>query len=272
MAVKWTGKVVGGVLGLLTLGPIGAAVGLVLGHQFDEHSGNAEEPQRLNGAENLTEIGERFFRATFRVMGYLAKADGRVSEREIAAARGVMTELRLNPAQVRGAIEYFTAGKQPGFDPAAELGGLRHACQGRPELLRVFLEIQIRAALAGNNMEGLVRDLMNRVANRLGISPLEIAQIETVLRIRSGAFHQGQGQRYARSNVTEQLDQAYKVLETSPGATKDEIVKAYRRQLSRHHPDKLKANGLPESMIEHAKQRTQLIIEAYELIRERRGL
>ncbi|HEY6926546.1 MAG TPA: co-chaperone DjlA [Steroidobacteraceae bacterium] len=274
MALKWTGKVVGGVLGLLTLGPIGAAVGVLLGHQFDEHSGDSEVPPRLNGAENLTEIGERFFRATFRLMGYLAKADGRVSEREISAARGVMTELRLNPAQVRAAIEYFTAGKQPGFDPAAELGGLRHACQGRPELLRVFLEIQIRAALAGNNMEGPVRDLMTRVANRLGIAPLELAQIEAVLRIRSGSFHQGQGQgqSYARNTAAEQLEQAYKVLETSPSASKDEIVKAYRRQLSRHHPDKLKANGLPDSMIEHAKQRTQLIIEAYELIRERRGI
>ena len=51
-----------------------------------------------------------------------------------------------------------------------------------------------------------------------------------------------------------------------------DVVKAYRRQLSRNHPDKLKANGLPESMIEHAKQRTQQIIEAYELIKERRGL
>src|SRR5690349_1989715 len=146
MAMKWTGKAVGGVLGLLTLGPVGAALGLLLGHQFDEQAG--DDQPRINGngrAENLAEIGERFFRATFRVMGYLAKADGRVSEREISAARGVMTELRLNPAQVRAAIEYFTAGKQPGFDPAAELGGLRHACQGRPELLRVFLEIQIRA-------------------------------------------------------------------------------------------------------------------------------
>jgi DnaJ like chaperone protein len=272
MAVKWTGKVVGSVLGLLTLGPIGAAVGLLLGHQFDEHSGDSDVPPRLNGAENLTEIGERFFRATFRLMGYLAKADGRVSEREISAARGVMSELRLNPVQVRAAIEYFTAGKQPGFDPATELAGLRHVCQGRPELLRVFLEIQIRAALAGNNMEGPVRDLMTRVANRLGIAPLELAQIEAVLRIRSGSFHQGQGQSYARNTAAEQLDQAYKVLETTPNASKDEIVKAYRRQLSRHHPDKLKANGLPESMIEHAKQRTQLIIEAYELIRERRGI
>jgi len=282
MAMKWTGKVVGGILGGLTLGPVGVAVGVVLGHQYDEYSGGAQQADpRLNSSENLAEIGERFFRATFRIMGYLAKADGRVSEREIAAARGVMSDLRLNAQQVQAAIDYFTVGKQGTFDPATELGGLRNACEGRPELLRVFLEIQVRAALAGNNMEGPVRDLLTRVAARLGVAPLELAQIETVLRIRTGSFHQGPRQGagngsngYARNNFggPEQLDQAYKVLETSPGASKAEIVKAYRRQLSRHHPDKLKANGLPESMIEHAKQRTQLIIEAYELICERRGL
>jgi len=280
MALKWTGKVVGGLLGLITLGPIGAAVGVALGHQFDEHSGDSDSTRRLNSGENLIEIGERFFRTTFRLMGYLAKADGRVSEREISAARGVMTELRLNSQQIQAAIQYFTEGKQGNFDPAAELGALRHVCQGRPELLRVFLEIQVRAALAGNNMEGPVRNLMTRVANNLGVSPLELAQIETVLRIRTGAFHAAGGPNYSRGNgafssgpsAAEQLDQAYKVLETTPSASKDEIVKAYRRQLSRHHPDKLKANGLPDSMIEHAKQRTQLIIEAYELIRERRGI
>jgi DnaJ like chaperone protein len=279
MAVKWAGKVVGGTLGALVGGPIGAAIGIMLGHQFDEHSGEAEPNPRLNGTENLTQIGERFFRATFRIMGYLAKADGRVSEREISAARGVMSDLRLNSQQIQAAIAYFTAGKQSDYDPAAELNSLRYACQGRPELLRVFLEIQVRAALAGNNMDGPVRTLLTRVANSLGVSPLELAQIEAILRIRTGSFHQGPGnQGYSRTNghnapsSAEQLDAAYKVLETTPAASKAEIVKAYRRQLSRHHPDKLKANGLPDSMIEHAKQRTQLIIEAYELIRERRGI
>ena len=268
MAMKWTGKVVGGVLGMLTLGPLGAAMGLLLGHQFDEQARQSESGPRLRGGADVAAIGERFFRATFRVMGYLAKADGRVSEQEISAARAVMSELRLNPAQVRAAIGYFTAGKQPDFDPAEELATLRQVCQGRPELLRVFLEIQVRAALGGNNLEGPVRPLVSRMATRLGISGLELGQIEAVLRIQRGRFH---GQT-VRGNGIEQLEQAYRVLETTPGASKDEIVKAYRRQLSRHHPDKLKANGLPESMIEHAKQRTQQIIEAYELIRERRGI
>ena len=68
------------------------------------------------------------------------------------------------------------------------------------------------------------------------------------------------------------IEEAYKVLEVSSAASNEEVAKAYRRQLSRHHPDKLKANGLPESMIEHAKERTQQIIEAYDLIKERRGI
>ena len=52
----------------------------------------------------------------------------------------------------------------------------------------------------------------------------------------------------------------------------EQIVKAYRRQMSRHHPDKLQANGLPDSMLERAKERTQQIQAAYEAIRERRGM
>lgn len=266
--MKFTGKVVGGAIGLLTLGPIGAALGVLLGHQFDEYTSGPEDDLRLHGDPGAQSIGDQFFRTAFRVMGHVAKSDGRVSEREIAAARAVMSDLRLTPPQVRAAIGYFTAGKRPEFNLAAELAGLAAVCRGRPELLRVFLEIQVRAALAGNNLEGPARALLGQMATRLGVSMVELAQIEAVLRIRSGTFRQTP----ARHDGAQQLQQAYSVLECAPGATDDEIVKAYRRQLSRHHPDKLKANGLPESMIEHAKQRTQQIIEAYEVIRERRGM
>lgn len=262
---QWTGKVVGGLLGLLTLGPVGAAIGLLVGHQFD----SSADDERLAGPRlDPATIGELFFRTTFQVMGHIAKADGRVSEREIEAARAIMAELRLGPVQVRTAIEHFTAGKQPGFSLDAALDQLARACWGRPDLTRVFVEIQMRAALAGSDLAPVARARMQRIASRLGVSFLELAQIEAVLRIRRGAFAQAP----ARDSAAEQLAQAYRVLEVEPGVSDDEIAKAYRRQLSRHHPDKLKANGLPESMVEHAKQRTQQIIEAYELIRERRGV
>jgi len=265
--MKWIGKVAGGLIGL-AFGPIGVAVGVLLGHQFDQAQEDDGEPGTPRA--DVAAISERFFRATFRVMGYVAKADGRVSEQEIAAARAVMSDLRLDSAQVRTAIELFTAGKQADFDLVGELGELRAACRGRPDILRIFLEIQVRAALAGNNLEGPVRPIMRRIAAATRVSEFELAQIETVLRIQRGGFQQqraGGGAAHAES-----LAQAYRVLETEPGASDAEVVKAYRRQLNRHHPDKLKANGLPESMLAHAKQRTQQIIEAYDLIRVRRGM
>jgi DnaJ like chaperone protein len=261
--MKWFGKLAGGLLGGITLGPIGAALGVLLGHQFDEQTRAAPPPEQLEA------IGERFFRATFRVMGYLAKADGRVSELEISAARAVMSELRLNAAQVQEAIACFTAGKQPGFEFAQELAGLTPACESYPDLARVFLELQVRAALAGNNLEGPVRPLIQRIAATLGVSGLEFAHIEAVLRIQRGGFGSGQA---AHAPAAPSLDAAYRVLQVEDSASDEEVAKAYRRQLQRHHPDKLKANGLPESMLAHAKQRTQQIIEAWELIRVRRGL
>jgi DnaJ like chaperone protein len=268
--MKWIGKLTGGLIGL-AFGPLGVAVGVLLGHQFDQAQEDDGEPGGTPA--DVAAISERFFRATFRVMGYVAKADGHVSEQEIAAARTVMADLRLDTLQVREAIALFTAGKQPDFDLAAELAGLRAACRGRPDILRIFLEIQVRAALAGNNLEGPVRPIMGRIAAATRISGFELAQIEAVLRIQRGAFYQQQrpdGGPAAGGAAA--LEQAYKVLETTADASDAEVAKAYRRQLHRHHPDKLKANGLPESMLGHAKQRTQQIIEAYELIRARRGM
>jgi DnaJ like chaperone protein len=271
MAMKWIGKLTGGLLGGLILGPLGAALGLLLGHQFDE---DEDTPAIASTPQQLAAIGERFFRTTFRVMGLVAKADGRVSELEIAAARGVMAELRLDASQVQEAIACFTAGKQPGFDLDNELQGLAQILAGRRDLGRVFLELQVRAALAGNNLDGPVRPLLQQVAAALQVSTLEFVHIETVLRIQRSAFR-ATGAAAAGASAplaSARLEQAYRVLESSPQASDEEVAKAYRRQLHRHHPDKLKANGLPESMMAHAKQRTQQIIEAWELVRERRGL
>jgi DnaJ like chaperone protein len=256
--MQWTGKLIGGALGAL-LGPWGIAVGAALGHQFDVSNERKSSPP----------IGEQFFRSTFLMMGHVAKADGRVTEREIQAARAVMSSLRLDPQQVRVAIALFSEGKQAGFNLDAEAAAMRLSCRSHPELLRVFIEIQLRFALWGSDMSGPTRSRVMRVAMELGVAPPLFARIEAALR---GA--EGRGNAPADSPASADLRNAaaYRTLEIDPDATDAELVKSYRRLMSRHHPDKLKANGLPDSMLEHAKQRTQAIREAYELLRERRGL
>ncbi len=272
--MQWIGKTVGGLIGLAAGGPIGAAIGVFIGHQFDANAtpSIARRPGvgSASGA-TATRIGEQFFRTTFQVMGHVAKADGRVSEQEIQAARAVMSQLRLSAEQVRVAIACFTEGKSAPFSLDAALAALYRSCGGRPDLMRAFIEIQMRAALMGNDLQPQARRVLQHLSSVLGLGGMEFAHIEAVLRMRRGAYADGMGNA-AGVNSETQLAEAYKVLECTPQNSNEELSLAYRRQLSRHHPDKLKANGLPESMIEHAKQRTQQIIEAWELVRERRGI
>src|ERR1700722_3038130 len=238
--MQWIGKAVGGVIGLVTAGPVGAAVGVVLGHQFDAFSspGGFRRGAGFAGQASALQIGERFFRTTFQVMGHVARADGRVSEQEIRAARAVMSELRLTPDQVAVAIDCFTQGKSPQFALGAALDALDGAVGGRPDLMRAFVEIQMRAALAGNDLQPVARRMLRDIASRLGLGSAEFAHIEAVLRMRRNGY--GGGGNGASVDAESRLAEAYKVLECTPQNSNEDLSLAYRRQLSRHHPDKLK--------------------------------
>jgi DnaJ like chaperone protein len=251
--MQWTGKLVGGAIGAF-LGPLGIAVGAAIGHQYDLQAGR----------RGTRPVGEQFFRTTFLVMGHVAKADGRVSEREIAAARGVMAGLRLGEAQRLAAIELFTAGKAPDFDVAAELEQLLRASGRNAAILRTFVEIQLRFALHGNGPGSAARARVAQIAAALGIDAALLARMEAAM--------QGAAPGSSTASHEAQVAAAYRTLEVEPSVSDAELTRAYRRQMSRHHPDKLKANGLPESMLEHAKERTQAIREGYELLRRHRGL
>jgi DnaJ like chaperone protein len=251
--MQWTGKLIGAALGAF-LGPIGIAVGAAIGHQYDVNV----QRQGTRGP------GEQFYLSTFRVMGHVAKADGRVTEREIEAARSVMQALRLDPAQTRLAIALFTEGKDATFNLNQELAALRAACHSQPAILRVFMEIQLRFALWGSDLSTATRGRVTQVAHGLGIGVATLDRIEAALR--------GDTRNAGTANAEGRIAAAYRTLEVDASVSDAELVKSYRRLMSRHHPDKLKANGLPDSMLEHAKQRTQAIREAYELLRGQRGL
>ena len=261
----WNGKIIGAILGFMLGGPIGAVIGLLIGHQIDSGA--------VIGAGGAARVHELFFPAVFRVMGHVAKADGRVSEQEIRSARAVMAALHLNPQQVQQAIGYFGEGKQPSFDLDAELGELRPLLRAYPQLAQFFMEIQLQASLGGNGLGVRPRARLLRAASILGLSDAAFARLEELSRWRmSGAGAGPGGAAGAGPADGERVREAYALLECTPGASDEQFVKAYRRQMSRNHPDKLQARGLPESMLERAKERTQQIQAAYELVRKARGM
>jgi DnaJ like chaperone protein len=266
----WTGKLVGALLGfILTRRPMGVLLGLVLGHLYDRYAAGGIAPRA-----GLDTVRATFFRAAFTIMGHVAKSDGRVSEQDIAAARRIFRQFNLGEADTRAAMALFTEGKQAGFDADAVLAELATACRGREGVLRMFLEIQMRAALMADGLAGTTRETLMRIATKLGIGAMEFAHLEALLRFQAYAGAQGAaGSRPgAAPGGRSALDEAYEVLGVGAGASDAEVKRAYRKQMSENHPDKLVARGLPESMLEVAKQKTQAIQAAWERIREARGM
>jgi DnaJ like chaperone protein len=256
--MSWKGIFFGALIGLLITKSVwGAVLGAIIGYVLDPRG--AGRAAMGDGSTSIS-ISSEFFRTTFEIMGHVAKSDGRVSEAEIDAARRLMQELNLGAADVDAAIACFRAGKSPGYDAELSIERLRESCGLRYDLLRAFVDLQLRAALAGNGISPPARRILAAIAERLGLSALEFAHMEASLRASQ------------KRGKSDNLAECYAELEVEAEISDQELVKAYRRQMSRHHPDKLVANGLPESMAQMAKEKTQRIQEAYEGIRAARGM
>jgi DnaJ like chaperone protein len=251
--MQWFGKGIGGLIGAFIAGPIGSLLGVIVGHQWDQTSGRG----------SVREISRLFFEVTFEIMGQVAKIDGRVSEDEVRAARGIMRGMRLSEAQVQNAIEHFTRGKSASYPLDDRLTELAAQLGRRSELARAFVQIQLQAAVAAGDVGADKRQALWRVASALGIDRAELAHLEAIVR--------GYGPGAAQPTKAESLAAAYGVLGVTAQATNEEVKTAYRRLMSQHHPDKLVARGLPQSMIGVAEQKTHEVRTAYEHIKTQRG-
>lgn len=252
--MQWFGKGVGGLIGALVAGPFGSVIGALLGHQWDERA--AQRGARASASQ-------LFFEVTFEVMGLIAKVDGRVSEDEVRMARRIMDGMQLTPKQVRVAIDLFTRGKSADYPLTQRLTALAKQIGGRDGVGRAFVQIQVQAVVGAGTVAPEKRQLLWRVANALGVSRAELAQIEALVR----GFEQHGSQPVAVPSIEDD----YRVLGVTAQSTNDEIKTAYRRLMNQHHPDKLVSRGLPESMIGVAEQKTHEVRAAYERIKTKRG-
>lgn len=276
------GKWIGGFIGWMYGGPLGALAGLFLGAMFDygldsvnngdnsgtfghdSASGRASGGQRQGYAAGgeysgrQTSEGQRnsFLFALLVLASYIIKADGRVMHSEMEFVRNF---LRAN------------------FGESA-------VSQGNEILLRLFDEQKRRGA---QNFRNTVADCCRQIAANMDypqrlqllnflvlisqadgrVSSDEIAALRecaTWMRISSTDID-------SMLNLnSDSLDDAYKVLGISPSATDDEVRRAYRKLALQHHPDRVAALG--EDIRHAAEKKFQEINEAKERIYKARGI
>lgn len=268
----WLGKLLGAIFGYLLGGPFGAIFGLILGHYFDISFKN--HSLFFPHQKQHTYTQDIFFRATFTVMGYIAKADGRVSENEIRVATRIMQNMMLTSSLKQQAINYFREGKQANFDLDQILTDLNNACFQQQNLLLLFLEIQIQAAFADGPILKAKQRILEHICYRLGFNPNDFFRRYWNFDYgqRASGEHTRSRQQYQRYQPPSALESAYRLLDVNSTITNSDLKKVYRKLMSQNHPDKLVSKGLPEEMIKLATQKTQEIKQAYETICKARGI
>jgi DnaJ like chaperone protein len=263
MKNQYMGKLVGGLIGFLTLGPLGLLLGLWVGHAFDKGLGGLAQ---FASPEFRAKIQESFFTTTFRLLGCLAKADGRVSESEIAHAEALISQMGLDTRGRQRAIALFKEGSSKDFELEVVVNDFLGLAGRHPQLKQTLLLFLISMALADGTMDPAERNVLDHIGRLLGFSEAQVAHLLRMAQAQ-GRFHETPGSQ----GTVNDIQVAYDALGVQQTASDAEVKRAYRKLMSENHPDKLIAKGVPDSMVKLATEKSQEIQAAYELIKKQRA-
>ena len=268
---KW----IGGFLGFVTAGPLGALLGFVLGSLFEGGLDMVNGPdQNYNNREyddsdayrryqeyrqRQTYEGQRnsFLFSLLVLAAYIIRADGKVMHSEMELLRNFLRQNFGPQAMTQGediVKKLFERQKQEG---TAYRNTIRQACQQIAMNMDYSQRLQlvsflVTIAQADGSVVQAEMQALRDVAASLGISA---ADVESMLNLRSGK---------------NDLEAAYKVLGISPSATDEEVKAAYRQMALKHHPDRVAKLG--EDVRKAAEKKFQEINDAKDKIYKARGL
>ncbi|WP_315349618.1 DnaJ domain-containing protein [Hoylesella saccharolytica] len=270
------GKWIGGFLGFINAGPLGALAGIALGALFDmgldrvnqsgtngeninnEYDNNDFSPtgNRQNTSNYYEGQRNSFLFSLLVLASYVIRADGRVMHSEMETLRHFLRNNFGRLAVEQGEqiiLNLFEQQKRIGLHQFREI--IHESC------------MQI-----GINMDYSQRLQLLNFLTMLAKADGEVAVVE-IEALRNIAVWIGLNATEADTMLNlkkDDINSAYKVLAVSPSATDEEIKKAYRKMALEHHPDRVAALG--EDIRLAAEKKFQEINEAKERIYRSRGL
>ena len=250
---KW----IGGIVGFMAAGPLGALAGYAIGKFLE---GNDNNEGGYNTYDNPAYGQRNSFLFSLLVMAsYIIKADGKVMHSEMEFVRQF---LRVNFGEAAVSegnqilLNLFEQRKQMDAKNPSAFKNAIYECgvqikqnmtyEQRLQLLSFLAKI---AQSDGSVCQAEI-DALKEVSIAMGLSAQEV---ESMLNLGGKT-----------------LEQAYKVLEIDSSASDEEVKKAYRKMALKHHPDKVATLG--EDVKKAAEEKFQQINNAKEMIFKARGI
>lgn len=257
------GKWIGGIVGFMAAGPLGALAGYAIGAMLE----NKEEDTYNGGSAydsrtyDDTTYGQRnsFLFSLLVMASYIIKADGKVMHSEMEFVRRFL-RINFGEAAVNEGnqilLNLFEQRKRMDANNPSAFRNTIYECGvqiknnlGYEERLQLLSFLAQIAQSDGNVCKEEI-EALKEVAAAMGLSAKEV---DSMLNLGGDT-----------------LEEAYKVLEIEPTATDDEVKTAYRKLALKHHPDRVATLG--EDVKKAAEEKFQQINNAKERIYKARGM
>ena len=245
----WFGKMTFGTMGLLFGGPLGAIIGLSLGHHLvdkkAEYSQSGAVPPKSEQAQAA------YFVCIFSILGKIAKADGVVTNDELKVVDDFINGMNISETEKQFAKQVFNEAKNSNYSVEDFASQFYQINRGQPAVLHSFLDVLFRVAAADKVLHPAEEDALKKVKDIFQINDKQFSDIKSI--------------------YFTDVDRYYKLLSCSVDSSNDEIKKSYKKLVRDFHPDTIVSKGLPEEFTEFAASRFREIQEAYEKVRKERG-
>ncbi len=241
---KWIGGGLGWVLG----GPIGAILGFAIGNYFDNKDQATEYyRQRTSSGYRGTQSGD--FEISLLILSAIViKADGKVDQRELDFVRRHFVRM-FGTQRANQSFKLFRNVIDRGDMSTRQVCLQIRQHMDHPSRLQLIHFLYGVAKADGQVTDPEVREI-EKIGHYLNINPRDLASI--------------------RAMFYEEADKWYKILEINPSASNDEVKRSYRKMAMKYHPDKLQ--HLDEELQGGAREKFQKVQEAYEAIKKERGI
>ncbi len=255
------GKWIGGIVGFMAAGPLGALAGYAIGSLLENNTETDYNTAGRYSREESSTYGQRnsFMFSLLVMASYIIRADGKIMHSEMEYVRQFLRRNFGENAVTEGnqiLLNLFEQRKRMDSNNPQAFKNTIYECGvqiknnlGYEERLQLLNFLSQIAKSDGNVCKEEI-DALREVALSMGLSTKEV---DSMLNLGGNT-----------------LEEAYKVLEVDPHATDDEIKAAYRKLALKHHPDKVATLG--EDVRKAAEEKFQQINSAKERIYKARGI
>ena len=251
---KWTGTLIGGGIGWVLAGPIGALIGASIGNMFN--TGQARSYQKTYTNQDYQNNYQRtprqqtkpgdFAVSMLVLFAYVTKADKKIMSAEIQYVKQYL----IQKFGTQNAQEMMLLYK----DILEKEYNIQQMCQQINFHLDHYSKLEMLHILFGvANADKQILDselrAISMISGYLGIAASEYQQILAIF--------------------VKKDDQSYSILGIRKNATNDEVKKAFRELAIKYHPDKVVSLG--EEFQKVAEEKFKAINSAYQSVRQERG-